>query len=479
VSLSLSFPPLFQPNTSSTSLISSTAEGKPIPLDNGITASRTSTLREICTNYPARHPYAKSTGTQSTTYSQPVLVRTYSGSPSRQSSTTRSTSGEDRKHSYRGGASSALSGPAASVRRIIALRTPFRAQDRSLLSMARAKAKKGVTPQGPAKLPPIEAYSFKSMMASLEAEEDGGTINSDLDRIAEICARSRYSLSNQYEVHMAPHGSGTAFLASASTSSRRQHQHSGPTLQAVGSDDEHNSRRHRKRRSVGGRRKSMAVGTLETIMSSSGSSEDGKSKKKKSAMELAEEIRGRAASKTTPDASTEVRPDVDQAEPAPSTNGRKGIARKKSTVFASALMESARLNQTTVDATSPRSSANTLLSEPSLPQTSTSHLEVRTEPEHRQSDVKDVYAVLGGTAVEPAGRKAIKLAAPPLEEPSQETLLGGLKGWMPTWSFPPALGPSPASAAGDKHPSFAEGSLRNLLQSGNGRGKGKALDRSS
>jgi hypothetical protein len=223
----------------------------------------------------------------------------------------------------------------------------------------------------------------------------------------------------------------------------------------------------------------MAVGTLETIMSSSGSSEDGKSKKKKSAMELAEEIRGRAAGKTAPDASAEASPGVDQAEPAPSTNGRKGIARKKSTVFASALMESARLNQTTVDATSPRSSANTLLSEPSLPQTSTSHLEVRTEPEHRQSDVKDVYAVLGGTTVEPAGRKAINLAAPPPEEASQETLLGGLKGWMPTWSFPPALGPSPASAAGDKHPSFAEGSLRNLLQSGNGRGKGKALDRSS
>lgn len=345
--------------------------------------------------------------------------------------------------------------------------------------MARAKAKRGVTLQGPAKLPPIEAYSFKSMMASLEADEDGGTINSDLDRIAEICARSRYSLSNQYEVHMAPHGSGTAFLASASShpSRRQQQQQSGPTLQAVGSDDERNARRHRKRRSLGGRRKSMAVGTLETIMSSSGSSEDGKSKKKKSAMELAEEIRGRAAKNTQPDAALEAGPVTDQVQPDPSINGRRGVTRKKSSVFASALMESARLNQNAADTASPRSSANTLLSEPSLPQTSTSHLEVRTEPDLRHTDVIDTYRVPDGMVVEPAGRIRINTTAPPPEETSPETLLGGLRGWMPTWSFPLAQGPSLASAAGDKHPSFAEGSLRNLLQSGHGRGKGKAPDR--
>lgn len=478
ISLSLSFPPLSQPNTSFTSLIPSTAEGKPIPLDNGTAASRTSTLREISTNYPARHPYAKSTGTQSTTYSQPVLVRTYSGSPSQQSSTSRSVQGEGRKPPLRGGSSSVISGPAASVRRIIALRTPFQIQDRSLLSMARAKAKQGVVHQGPAKLPPIEAYSFKSMMASLESGEDENTINSDLDRIAEICARSRYSLSNQYEVHMAPHGSGTAFLASASTAARRQQHQSGPTLQAVGSDDERTARRHRKRRSLGGRRKSVAVGTLETIMSSSGSSEDGKAKKKKSAMELAEEIRGRTVNKTQPEISTETCFAQSQPQPDSTPNTRRGVTRKKSAVFASALMENARLNQGPADMASPRSSANTLLSDISLPETSTSHLEVRTEPDQWHAD-KDNNGALDGRVVGLERRTAQDTKSEPPREPSQETILGGLKGWMPTWSFPPALGLSSASAAGDKHPSYAEGSLRNLLQSGHGKGKGKALDRPS
>ncbi|KAM0532110.1 hypothetical protein ACHAO3_005496 [Verticillium nonalfalfae] len=160
--------------------------------------------------------------------------------------------------------------------------------------MARAKSKKGLgNRDATTKLPPIEAYSFKQMMANMEAEEDT-SINADLDRIAEICARSRYSLSNQYEVHVTPHGSGAAFMASVS--SRRQQHTNGPTLQAVTSDDERQASRLHKRRGGGARRRSMAMGTLETIMSSSGSSEDGKSKKK-SASEITQEVRGRAERK--------------------------------------------------------------------------------------------------------------------------------------------------------------------------------------
>ncbi len=117
----------------------------------------------------------------------------------------------------------------------------------------------------PPQLPPVEAFSFKSLLdaGGLDDEDlDGidtmGNINADLDRIAEICARSRLSLSNQYEVHVAPHGSGASFLASsddgahgsAAGASDRQRGpvSTGPTLQAVSSDDE---RRHRKRRSGG------------------------------------------------------------------------------------------------------------------------------------------------------------------------------------------------------------------------------------
>ncbi|RBQ98882.1 hypothetical protein VDGD_01378 [Verticillium dahliae] len=292
-SLPFSFPPLFQPNTSSTSLVPSTAEGKPIPLDDDTAAHRTLALRELNVNYPSRSRYAKSTGAQSSTNSQPVLVRTYSETQSRQSSTTRSIiAGGKPVHSTAN--NSVGNGPAASVRRIIAFRSPLSGQQHGLLSMARAKSKKGLgSRDATTKLPPIEAYSFKQMMANMEAEEDT-SINADLDRIAEICARSRYSLSNQYEVHVTPHGSGAAFMASVS--SRRQQHTNGPTLQAVTSDDERQASRLHKRRGGGARRRSMAMGTLETIMSSSGSSEDGKSKKK-SASEITREVRGRAERK--------------------------------------------------------------------------------------------------------------------------------------------------------------------------------------
>ncbi|KAI9807211.1 MAG: hypothetical protein M1825_005929 [Sarcosagium campestre] len=52
-----------------------------------------------------------------------------------------------------------------------------------------------------AELPPIDAFTFDGIMKAIDPE-----ISGTLDAIAGICANSRYSLSNQYEVHMAPHG---------------------------------------------------------------------------------------------------------------------------------------------------------------------------------------------------------------------------------------------------------------------------------
>ncbi len=275
--------------------------------------------------------------------------------------------------------------------------------------MARAKAKKSMPWQWSAvgrrqeedeakpQLPPLEAFSFKGIMADLQESD----IGADLDRIAEICARSRYSLSNQYEVHVTPHGSGTAFVAagqSSNTARRRGSGHrkeGGPTLQAVQSDDdENNAKAHRKRRS-GGRRRSAAYGTLETIMSSSRSSEEDKTKKK-SASELTEEVlRGRAARKgsgpsAAESASGSTTNEVAGDHPnAPGRNGKtqgaKGAATKKSTSFAHAVIESTRHGAGT-GITSPRSSSTALLSAPALPQTSNSHLEIRTAPDSPSED---------------------------------------------------------------------------------------------
>ncbi|KAM0335763.1 hypothetical protein ACHAQA_000813 [Verticillium albo-atrum] len=334
--------------------------------------------------------------------------------------------------------------------------------------MARAKSKKGLGEyDATTKLPPIEAYSFKHMMAKMEAEEDSD-INADLDRIAEICARSRYSLSNQYEVHVAPHGSGAAFMASASSvPSRRQQQTNGPTLQAVTSDDERNMNRNRKRRS-GGRRRSMAMGTLETIMSSSGSSEDGKSKKK-SADELTQEVRGRAARQVQITQETSFsKHKVESTLGSESATCEVSLRRRKSSSFATAMIENTRQNPVISDVTTPRNSSSTLLSEPALPQTSMNHLEVRTEPEEATH--------LDSSRQRGQGEEQRSTPSNHVEAPThaQGSLLGGLSGWMPTWSFPPVMGISPASAQGGGSTSHAEGSLRYLLKTDL---KGKGVER--
>ncbi|CRK01638.1 hypothetical protein BN1723_008789 [Verticillium longisporum] len=409
-SLPFSFPPLFQPNTSSTSLVPSTAEGKPIPLDDDTAAHRTLALRELNVNYPSRSRYAKSTGAQSSTNSQPVLVRTYSETQSRQSSTTRSIiAGGKPVHSTAN--NSVGNGPAASVRRIIAFRSPLSGQQHGLLSMARAK--------------------------------------------------SRYSLSNQYEVHVTPHGSGAAFMASVS--SRRQQHTNGPTLQAVTSDDERQASRLHKRRGGGARRRSMAMGTLETIMSSSGSSEDGKPKKK-SASEITLEVRGRAERKveiTQASASpAEQRPRLE------SVTCEVSLRRRKSSSFASAMLESTRQYPIIHDVTTPRSSSSTLLSEPALPQTSMNHLQVRTEPE--ETGPIDSR----GSREQSEEHKSRTFHTGDSQTQAQGSLLGGLSGWMPTWSFPPVMGISPASAKGGGSTSHAEGSLRHLLRTTDSKGKG-------
>ncbi|KAK1986592.1 hypothetical protein LZ30DRAFT_746327 [Colletotrichum cereale] len=467
-SSTFSFPPLFQPNTSSTSLVPSTAEGRPIPLDDSIAAHRTSALRELNSNYPSRHRYAKSTGAQSSTYSQPVIVRTYSGSHSRPTSTNRSNGIGGGGLGSRA-AFSVVSSPAASVRRIIALRTPFggsKSSQHGGLSIARGMAKKRLEGQDAlAKLPPVEAYSFKSMMANIEAQEGENNINADLDRIAEICARSRYSLSNQYEVHVAPHGSGSSFVSHAS--SRRQRRNVGPTLEAVVSDDE---RRHKKRRS-GGRRRSIAMGTLETIMSSSRSSEEDKSKKQ-SAAEITAEIRGRNARKSS-DSTSATSSNREGEGPSSKVLEDKPppLVRRKSSSFATAMLESTRQSLATSVA-SPRNSAIGLVSEPALPKTSTSHLEVRTDAEenmaHRHAP-KGSDERLRADGHEPQHHEASDQTKPPAG------LLAGLTGWVP-WRLPPIVGLGSASAQGGVSRSHAEGSLRELLKAAESKNKGKAVE---
>ncbi|KLU86324.1 hypothetical protein MAPG_05338 [Magnaporthiopsis poae ATCC 64411] len=377
-------------NQSSASIAPSTAEVRPAPVDGG-----TAALRELNTNFPSnvyRHISAKSSGAQSKTYSQPVIVRTYNGpygggnknrnnSGSRPVTTrtplpassdlangTRTTrdsgqilagkentsdgSGRDGTSDDSGSKENGVVNdlwtstsnppskpnmprqhPPPPKKRGFALMLPWQRGDRSA-----GDGGGGTTAERP-KYPPLEAFTMKGIIQAERFHQS--ELDVSLDQIAELYARSRYSLSNQYEVHVTPHGSGLDFAepgaaavgvgrrkagSTASTaggsyhpgsyrsgSVRRYHGHQliGPTLQATWSEDEADessvaaasmsttgmaARSHRKRRNGGGggqRRKSAAYGTLETIMSSSRSSSEDK-EKKKSASELTEEVRGRA-----------------------------------------------------------------------------------------------------------------------------------------------------------------------------------------
>ncbi|EPE05715.1 hypothetical protein F503_08246 [Ophiostoma piceae UAMH 11346] len=311
-------------------------------VDDFTVAHHTSALRELNSSFPSpvfRHRHTKSTGAQSTTYSQPVIVRTYTGpsnSPStsahhrRPSSSHRTGSRIAGSHrvplvpNSRAAVSSTTPPSLAANSSENATRPGAWGLTNSLFGMARSKVKKGgflpwswnsnsdnASTPDEAKLPPLEAFTFKGFMANLQTSTD---IRADLDRIAEICARSRYSLSNQYEAHMAPHGSGASFAASAGQSRSKGRKKGasspgGPTLQAVPSDDDESTYRGNRRRRGGigsGKRRSAAYGTLETIMSSSRSSEEDKTKKKPAA-EIADEVRGRPARKAMqadPDATT-------------------------------------------------------------------------------------------------------------------------------------------------------------------------------
>ena len=380
--------------------------------------------------------------------------------------------------------------------------------------MARAKAKKklpwqwiaggGADEEDENKLPPLEAFSFKSIMSDMQGDDD---VNADLDRIAEICARSRYSLSNQYEVHVAPHGSGASFVAvghgSSSRRRRDHHQHrqrqphnhhhgpprgeAGPTLQAVPSDDdESGARTHRKRRS-GGRRKSMAYGTLETIMSSSRSSEEDKSKKPPAA-EIADEVRGRArkgsdppagsGSGSTTKAEAGGEPGDDAAARSKSKEGPKKPARKKSTSFAHAvIIDSTRHAGGAADAAQPRNSASALVSGPALPQTSSSHFGVRTAPD--APPYQDAYreAHPPESPSESGTESPLSEGLPHLEDPtpSGTGLLSGFHAWVP-WRNN-GTGPQ-SDQRGTSQASHAAGSLRELLKTAEGKqSKGKGVDR--
>jgi hypothetical protein len=415
-------PGLWSANTSSASLVESeeAARGEHI-LDEATVANRISALRQLNGATRSRHRYAKSTGARNSTYNQPVIVRTYSGTPR----------------------------PRSQRRQIITIK---KANGMSAMVAGNTELK----------MPPVEAFSFKGIM-----DEIKHGVAEDLERIAEICARSRYSLSNQYEVHMPPHGRGgepmlvTVGLGVAG---------GGPTLQAIGSDDEQS--RHVGRGSRGARRtKSAAYGTLETIMSSSRSSDEDKSKKKPAAV-LAEEVRGRATKKEEEvDVNKNITEDAAEAVPGP-PRGSKHV-RSKSASFASMIIDNAQtFKHESFNLVSPTS----LISEPARPQTSTT-TDLESVPEFDPGDARSptLHSFMSTRPTMIRNESRASTLRPEME--TRHSILGTFGSWLP-WSKSAVSGGA-AIQGRMRSSSYAEGSLRNLLKSTDvdRKGKGKGVDR--
>ncbi|KAF2467888.1 uncharacterized protein BDR25DRAFT_305327 [Lindgomyces ingoldianus] len=118
----------------------------------------------------AKNKSAKSTSSRTTLSSQPVVVRTYSGS----------------RHSSR--PSSALTSP-----RLFPSMTGHASQTPSALSAGLAGRSEG--------LPSVDDFSFSAILRAVDPE-----IRDAIDAIAEICARSRLSLADEYDAHLPPQG---------------------------------------------------------------------------------------------------------------------------------------------------------------------------------------------------------------------------------------------------------------------------------
>ncbi|KAI1153581.1 hypothetical protein F4825DRAFT_414312 [Nemania diffusa] len=464
------FPPPSQPDTSSVSLVStSTAQGRPIPLSDANAADRTTALRELSRSQPvARHPYTKTpgpppstagttTGTTTGTYSQPVLVRTYSGPISSAATRAQPASRRDAISGVKG-----RPNPPSSNR--------GRRHHGLAVTLIRPLVSQRPSPGDDARLPPLEAFSFKSIMADIEHD-----IGADLDRIADICARSRYSLSNQYEIHVAPHGSGAGFVqggpASASTNSP-PHDNGGPTLQAISIDDEHTGTSHGRRVTV--RRRSAAYGTLETIISSSRSSDEDRSKRK-SAAEIAAQVRGRI-SHATPEGSGGGSPHSTEAQASSELHGQptKKPSRARPTLAAAILDHSRAQTHPRSDSPPPRSSGTNLVGDPAIPETSHSHLVSRTAPEGLSRKGGDNDFAKEQSSVSVSTSVAAAAIAIPEEPIEQVGLLSGFRFSIP-WKGTSMTDLPLTSQRPGRTKSYAEGTLRQLLRitesTGNREGK--------
>lgn len=188
---------------------------------------------------PAKSKSAKSTSSRTTVTSQPVVVRTYSGSRH----ASRAGSGFNTPRSF------AMNGHTTA----------------SALSAGLA----GRTEH----LPSAEEFSFSAILRAVDPE-----IREAIDAIAEICARSRMSLADEYDAHLPPQGeitgAGPGWAASTLAGRGRlsrinQGWQTENTLMAVPEASSSSERlaQEGKARASSKKRSQSAYGSLKSVIS--------------------------------------------------------------------------------------------------------------------------------------------------------------------------------------------------------------------
>jgi hypothetical protein len=188
---------------------------------------------------PAKSKSAKSTSSRTTITSQPVVVRTYSGS----------------RHASRPG--SGFNTP-----RTIAMNGHSHPSGLSA----------GLAGRGE-QLPSAEDFSFSAILRAVDPE-----IRDAIDAIAEICARSRMSLADEYDSHLPPQGeitgSGPGWAASTGALVGRgrlarinQGWTTENTLMAVPEASSSSERLAQEKVSSSKKRSQSAYGSLKSVIS--------------------------------------------------------------------------------------------------------------------------------------------------------------------------------------------------------------------
>ena len=151
----------------------------------------------------ALHPTNSCTSTSSPTTEQRSHKASVTERDLAQQQTLRQLNGTDSAHRQKNGGPQA--GSQASTQPVLVREYTSNPPPRRPSRLSGMKGKRNSkNGRDSAELPPLESFSFQDILASIDPE-----VHNSIDKIAEICGRSKLSLADEYSSHMPPQGEFT------------------------------------------------------------------------------------------------------------------------------------------------------------------------------------------------------------------------------------------------------------------------------